>query len=195
MMPYKLAIEKSYRGCGNKKSRQELENMKNKILYFYLFDWLELQSVRTAKKSRKAPYSIYLIFYSFAVVLTSYLTCSAVFKDVVNRFQQTDFKVPFLVAFQKNVLDGHFIFSQPEFDAGRFKGVKKVKQMALKFAVNIRATYFLHCCFEQVIAGILIYVKFSRIVSKVLVNFNSSQYSFKDFLVRFYEVKKLLFLT
>ena len=27
-----------YRGCGNKKSRQELENMKNKILYFYLFD-------------------------------------------------------------------------------------------------------------------------------------------------------------
>ena len=38
MMPYKMAIEKSYRGCGNKKSRQEVENMKNKILYFYLFD-------------------------------------------------------------------------------------------------------------------------------------------------------------
>ena len=75
MMPYKLAIEKQYLRCGNKKSRQELENMKNKILYFYLFDWLELQSAKNRKKKPKGPFpikfirvndpSLYLEFFLF----------------------------------------------------------------------------------------------------------------------------------
>ena len=62
-MPCKLAIKKSDWGCGNKKSRQELENVKNKILYFYLFDWLELQSDKNSKKRASRPFSYK--FHSF----------------------------------------------------------------------------------------------------------------------------------